>query len=86
MPRLYRKRPVVIEAVEFKTDRSNIGELIDFLIVGKVHHIIKQAGIVIRTLEGDMMAEPGDFVVKGIKSEFYPVKPGIFAGSYEPVL
>lgn len=86
MPRLYRKRPVTVEAVQYLENRANIGEVIDFLIQGKVHHLIKQEGIIIRTLEGDMLAVPGDYIIKGIKSEFYPCKSQIFEASYEPLL
>lgn len=42
-------------------------------------------GIKIKTLEGDMHAEFGDYIVKGLQGEFYPVKPDIFEESYEPV-
>ena len=40
--------------------------------------------LVIRTLEGDMRAKPGDWIIRGIQGEFYPCKPGIFAATYEP--
>ena len=39
---------------------------------------------VIKTLEGDMVAEPGDWIITGIKGERYPCKPDIFAATYEP--
>lgn len=41
--------------------------------------------VVIRTLEGDMVAEPGDWIITGIKGERYPCKPDIFVATYEPV-
>jgi hypothetical protein len=40
--------------------------------------------LIIRTLEGDMRAEIGDYVIRGVKGEFYPCKPDIFAATYEP--
>jgi hypothetical protein len=45
-----------------------------------------QAGIacIIKTLEGSMRAEVGDWIIKGIKGEFYPCKPDIFEATYEP--
>lgn len=43
------------------------------------------AGIVIHTLEGDMRAEPGDWIIRGVQGEFYPCKPDIFDETYEPV-
>lgn len=39
----------------------------------------------IQTLEGDMLARQGDWVIKGVKGEFYPCKPDIFEATYEPV-
>jgi len=41
-------------------------------------------GIEITTLEGIMRADVGDWIVRGVRGEFYPVKPGIFAESYDP--
>ena len=41
--------------------------------------------LMIRTLEGDMRADDGDWIIKGIKGEFYPCKPDIFESSYEAV-
>src|SRR5438105_4286987 len=41
--------------------------------------------LVIHTLEGDMTAQEGDWIIKGVKGEFYPCKPDIFAATYEPV-
>lgn len=41
--------------------------------------------IVIHTLEGDMTAEPGDWIITGVKGERYPCKPDIFAATYESV-
>ncbi|WP_343466493.1 hypothetical protein AAI421_18325 [Rhodococcus aetherivorans] len=41
--------------------------------------------LVIRTLEGDMKAEYGDYVIRGLAGEFYPCKPDIFAATYDEV-
>ena len=40
--------------------------------------------VVITTLEGEMTASPGDWIIKGVKGEFYPCKPDIFEATYEP--
>lgn len=40
-------------------------------------------GLVIPTLEGDHLAEPGDWIIRGVKGEYYPCKPDIFAATYE---
>jgi hypothetical protein len=42
-------------------------------------------GIIISTLEGDMIANTGDYIIKGVNGEFYPCKPDIFKKTYEPV-
>lgn len=42
-------------------------------------------GLLIPTLEGEMLAVEGDWIIKGIEGEFYPCKPGIFEKTYEPV-
>lgn len=41
--------------------------------------------VFIHTLEGDMIVSPGDYVIKGVKGEFYPCKPDIFEQTYEPI-
>lgn len=81
MPKLYRKKPIVIEAVQYTNDnRAEVGEFLR-----GVNHITTSAGIVIRTLEGDMLAQPGDYIIRGMKGEYYPCKPDIFEGTYEDV-
>ena len=42
-------------------------------------------GIAIQTLEGVMVASPGDWIIRGVQGEFYPCKPDIFEATYEPV-
>lgn len=85
MAKLYRKRPVTIEALQFLPD-ENIAEVIDFLIEGNVTHVVTRAGIVIPTLEGDMLAAPGDYIIRGVKREYYPCKPDIFEATYESLV
>lgn len=41
--------------------------------------------LAIQTLEGDMVAEPGDYIIRGVQGEFYPCKPDIFEATYEVV-
>lgn len=81
----YRKKPVVIEAIQLTED--NIDDCLKFtgtLINCKSFNVID--GIVIKTLEGDMKASFGDFIIKGVNGEFYPCKPDIFEKTYEEVL
>ena len=86
----FRKKPVVIEAVQFIDRPELIGELADFLdetceLKSHQEDGYDVSKIVIHTLEGDMTASEGDWIIKGIKGEFYPCKPEIFAATYEVV-
>lgn len=81
-PARYRKKPVVIEAVQFTGD--NVDEITTFLGGGSDWNVSTYDVIVIETLEGDMEASVGDYIIRGIQGEFYPCKPTIFAASYEP--
>ena len=80
----FRKRPIVIEAVQFKGD---VGALeIMALDLGCGHD--PAAGydyLVCDTLEGRMHAIPGDWIITGIAGERYPCKPHIFEATYEPL-
>ena len=90
----FRKKPVVIEAMQF-TGANEEGE--------KCLKFIQNGGcaasatfgeddgegnsvptITIPTLEGDMTAMPGDWIIRGVKGEFYPCKPDIFEATYDP--
>jgi len=82
----YRKKPVVIEAMQFTNDtkdavwawtanHSDIGA--DFENGEPVVRIM--------TPEGEMVARLGDWIIKGIKGEFYPCKPDIFEATYERI-
>lgn len=74
----FRKKPVVIEARQL-TPRS----LAD--IKAWVPNSRERIGcLVIPTLEGDHLAESGDWIICGVKGEFYPCKPDIFEATYEP--
>ncbi len=79
------KKPVVIEAIQY--DGANITEIETF-VRGKLPTIMTSdlgAQLVISTLEGDMKVTKGDYVIKGVKGEFYPCKPDIFKQSYNIV-
>ena len=80
MARTYRKKPVVVEAVQWTGE--NHAEMCEF-IDPEVFEIIPRVGLVIHTLEGDHHASPGDYIIKGVNGEFYPCKPDIFAKTYE---
>lgn len=81
----YRKKPVVIEAVKFDPE-GDLEEVGLFLNGATGWHMSDdEYAIIIPTLEGDMLARPGDYIIKGIQGEFYPCKPDIFEATYEPV-
>lgn len=81
-PKKYRKKPVVIEAIQF--DGTNHDDIVEFC-GGVLSFTRSQELPIITTLEGDMTAQPGDFIIKGVQGEFYPCKPDIFAATYEEV-
>lgn len=80
MARAYRKKPVVVEAVQWTGE--NHAEMCAF-IDPEVFEIIPRVGLVIHTLEGDHHASPRDYIIKGVNGEFYPCKPDIFEKTYE---
>lgn len=96
----YRKKPVVIEAVRFdgilygKEGAYSVlfdtvedlpkwlkNALMDKLIVPSV---VVESMLVVSSAEGWMEAQPGDWIIRGVKGELYPCKPDIFALTYEP--
>ena len=79
----YRKRPVVVEAVQWTGAMAPIIALVghDLPTYGPPG---QSGSLRIATLEGDHECRLGDWVVKGIANELYPVKPDIFAATYEP--
>lgn len=78
----YRKKPVVIEAVLWGGE--NYEEICKFM-TGTLANPMGDGKLSIPTLEGDHTANPGDFIIKGVKGEFYPCKPDIFKETYELV-
>lgn len=80
MPKKYRNKPVVIEAVQWTGDNER--EIYDF---GVSYSVARSGRLVIDTLEGEMLASVGDYIIKGVQGEFYPCKPDIFEATYEAV-
>jgi hypothetical protein len=91
----YVKNPLEIEAVQWTG--TNYRVMYDFLTettnqnieaTGEhfyIDHSKGQGGLIIKTLEGEHIASIGDYIVKGIKGEFYPCKSDIFEKSYTQV-
>ena len=86
----YRKKPVVVEAERWEpASVLQAGSVIGWLL-GHGADFRAPLGegptttLAIRTLEGEMTVSPGDWIIKGVKGEFYPCKPDIFEATYEP--
>ena len=85
----YVKKPVIIEAIIWTG--SNLQEIDNFFSTKKESpreygFISNDESMFIKTMEGKMIASKGDYIIKGVKGEFYPCKPDIFKLSYDKVL
>jgi hypothetical protein len=84
----YRKKPVVIEAARTPQDDG-----LSYSVGGAIARWLDEhgatwsypliGGVDITTLEGVMHVTPGDWIIRGVKGEFYPCKPDIFEATYE---
>ena len=86
MVKRYRKRPIIIRAV--KWTGYNFDEIAEFVKPQPLTLYKNTYGLtrlVVETLEGDMCAEVGDYIIQGVHGEYYPCKPNIFAETYEEV-
>lgn len=83
-PLRFRKKPVVIEAMQFTDDNKN--QVFNWVTCNcyPAWDANGNPALKIQTLEGDMIAQLGDWVIKGVKGEFYPCKADIFEATYEP--
>lgn len=82
----YRKKPVVIEAVQWLNKKIVCPPGPQWFVEAEERKQIQLAGDVlyIKTLEGEMRADIGDWIIRGVKGEIYPCKPDIFEATYEP--
>ncbi len=80
----YRKKPVVIDAVQWN-GQDDFGAVV--ALGGDPARRVFTTGnfLNIETLEGMMLANPGDWIIRGVKGELYPCKDDIFRATYEPV-
>ena len=95
----FRKKPVIIDAIQF-TGKESLDDVIKFInpeeLYGKreantiksiiEYYIEKDEAIVIPTLEGNMIASKGDWIIRGVQGEYYPCKNDIFEATYEAVI
>ena len=82
MPK-FRKRPVVIEAIQWKGDNYDEVKTLEKTASRCVRHVLNDSTLIIATLEGDHKAIVGDYIIRGIAGELYPCKPAIFDETYE---
>lgn len=84
----FRKKPIVVEAQQLENDHLSFICVTNWVIMGggKVYEGRENDWcLYIDTLEGRMRVDIGDWVIRGVKGEFYPCKPDIFEATYEPV-
>jgi hypothetical protein len=88
----FRKKPVVIEAVQVSAMLASIGARhtswpawANAAFEDRVLHVGDRT-MLIKTLEGEMIGDHADWVIRGVKGELYPCKPDIFAATYEAVV
>ena len=83
----YRKKPIVIEAIRF-CGFDGSSDFIPQELAIFLEDAVTSSGddaLFIHTLEGDMRADVGDWIIRGVNGEFYPCKPDIFEKTYELV-
>jgi hypothetical protein len=82
----FRKLPVTIEAIQFKDDADVLFDISEFANdTIRINYDSNPKTIKIPTLEGEMTANEGDWIIKGVNGEFYPCKPYIFNKTYESI-
>lgn len=80
----FRKKPVVIDAVQWDGNMTTVEPLLIGATTEAVEQNLGDPALYIPTLEGTHKADVGDWIIKGVKGELYPCKPDIFAATYEP--
>ena len=94
MPK-FKKKPVIIEAIQWNGN-TNLQEICDFVGEDLKTEVFSTSAydagmgkplfsLKINTLEGEMTDNPKDFIIKGVKGEFYPCKPDIFEATYDKI-
>lgn len=85
----FRKKPVVVEAVRLPLEMRSGAAILEWGRIGvwlgteAKWQLTDGGGVEIKTLEGTMLASPGDWIIRGVKGELYPCKPDIFEATYE---
>lgn len=76
----FRTKPCEIEVVQWTGE--NLTEILRFANTQNID--ITSGVLIIKTLEGDMVASTGDYIIRGLRGEYYPCKPDVFHAKYEP--
>lgn len=90
----FRKKPIIIEAIQWNGNSNKreidlfVGKELKAELESETAYVAGKGAplfsLIIETLEGNHKAMPNDWIIKGIKGEFYPCKPDIFDKTYEP--
>lgn len=91
MVKRYKTKPCEIEAIKWMG--TNLEDVLEFANNKIIYHEITDRGsgkllgyeISIETLEGIMLASKGDYIIKGLRGEFYPCKSDVFEKKYEVI-
>ena len=82
----YIKKPVVVQAVEYNgANKEEIEAFVEKKLDTVYTELKEPLELKIPTLEGDMKASKGDYIIKGVNGEFYPCKPDVFEKTYDVV-
>lgn len=92
----FRKKPVEIEAMQWDGTAEGANPIIEWVLASggsatywgpgeRDLEAPNAAYLIVETLEGEMLGSPGDFIIRGVAGEFYPVKDTIFQETYEAV-
>lgn len=84
---IFRKKPVEIEAIQFDGSEDSAYDIAEQFGIDRKDfgYISKGEKMGINTLEGNMVADKCDWIIKGVKGECYPCKPDIFDMTYDKV-
>jgi len=85
----FRKKPVIIDAIQFDGTPAGAVSLFETFDIPQAKFVpdydMRNGKLIIPTLEGNHTASRGDWIIKGVKGEYYPCKPDIFNATYEAV-
>lgn len=79
----FRKKPVIVEAWPFDGGWETAQPIVHAGAIQQITFYPGRHTLRIKTLEGDMTASAGDWIIRGVAGEFYPCKPDIFEATYE---